>query len=250
MVKQAIQSMNWTTIAVVLIVILGFLAAIMYIVPKQSSDKTISVTGTAQISVPPDKVMIYLQVLTRSNTSADEAKNLNANISDAVLTSLLKVGVDRGSIETGGFSVYPEYDWTQDKGQVLKGYAATNSMTVTLTDFNNAGKVVDAAVDSGGLVSYINYDLSVAKQNEYKATALADASKDAKVKAEAIASGLSTSLGNLVSVSSSDYNYMPYPLYRAMEAGTVSSDAKQIATNLPFANIDVTATVSVVYQIG
>ena len=242
--------MNWTTIGVVLIVVLGFLAAVMYIVPKQTSEKTISVTGTAQISVPPDKVMVYVQVQTRSNASADEAKNLNANISDAVLASLLNVGVNRSSIETGGFSVGPEYDWTQDKGQVLKGYLATNSMTVTLTDFNNAGKVVDAAVDAGGLVSYINYDLSVSKQNEYKASVLADASKDAKTKAESIASGLSKSLGELVSVSSSDYNYAPYPLYRSMDAGTASSEAKQVATNLPSANIDVTATVSVVYQIG
>jgi uncharacterized protein YggE len=249
MAKQAIQSMNWTTIAVVLLVILGFLAAIMYLVPKSSSDKTISVTGTAMKSVPPDKVVIYLQVQTRSNTSANEAKDLNANISDAVLTSLLKVGVDRNSIETSGFSVGPEYDWTQDKGQVLKGYLATNSMTVTLTDFNNAGKVVDAGVNAGALVNYINYDLSVSKQNEYKALVLADASKDAKTKAESIASGLSKSLGDLVSVSSSDYNYMPYPIYRA-EAGVASSDAKQVATNLPAANLDVTATVSVVYQIG
>jgi len=242
--------MNWTTIAVVLIVILGFLAAITYLVPKTSSEKTISVTGTAQISVPPDKVLIYLQVQTRSNTSADEAKNLNSNISDAVLTSLLKVGVDRSNIETGGFSVGPEYDWTQDKGQVLKGYVATNSMTVTLTDFNNAGKVVDAAVDSGALVNYINYDLSVAKQNQYKASVLADASRDAKTKAESIAAGLNTPLGSLVSVSSSDYNYMPYPIYRAEATGAPSVDVKQVATNLPSANIDVSATVSVVYQIG
>jgi hypothetical protein len=241
--------MNWTTIAVVLIVILGFLAAIMYLVPKTSSDKTISVTGTALKSVPPDKVMIYLQVQTRSNTSANEAKDLNANISDTVLTSLLKVGVDRSNIETGGFSVGPEYDWTQDKGQVLKGYVAMNSMTITLTDFNNAGKIVDAGVDAGALVNYINYDLSVSKQNEYKALVLADASKDAKAKAESIASGLSKSLGDLVSVSASEYNYAPYPLYRSMEAGG-TSDAKQVATNLPSKNIDVTATVSVVYQIG
>ncbi|VVB73708.1 Uncharacterised protein [uncultured archaeon] len=250
MAKQALQSINWTTLGVVLLVILGFLAAITYLVPNSSSEKTISVTGTAQISVPPDKVVIYVQVQTRSNTSANEAKDLNANISDAVLASLLKAGVDKSGIETGGFSVNPEYDWTQDKGQVLKGYVATNSMTITLSDFDNAGKVVDAAVNSGGLISYINYDLSVSKLNEYKATVLVDASKDAKTKAESIASGLGKSLGDIVSVDSSDYNYWPYQLYGASEAGATPAVAKQVATNLPSANIDVSSTVSVVYRIA
>ena len=249
MAKKTSHSMDWTVVAAVFIVVLGFLAAVNYIFPGSSSDRTVSVTGTAEMSVSPDRVVVYLQVLTRSNASADEAKDLNANISEAVIASLMAAGLNSSDIETSGFSVYPEYDWTQDKGQVLKGYAASNSMQVTFSDFDNAGKIVDAAVDSGALVSYINYELSTSKLNEYKAEALSDASKDAKAKAESIAAGLGKSLGDIVSVSSSDYNYYPYPIYRA-EAGTASSDAKQAATNLPSANVDVTATVSVVYKIA
>lgn len=249
MAKQTVQSINWTTIAVVLIVIIGFLAAIMYLVPNQSSQKTVSVTGNADISVPPDNVVVDVQVQTASPNSADEAKNMNANVSNAVLTALTNIGVNSSSIQTEGFSISPEYNYTPDNGQVLEGYIATNSMIVTLTDLNRTGKVVDASVDAGGLIDYINYDLSTAKQNQYKATALSAASEDAKTKAEAIASGLGESLGNLVSVSSSEYNYVPYPIYN-MVAGSAPSVAKQAATNLPTQNIDVTGTVSVVYQIG
>ena len=248
MAKKISHSMDWTTIAAVLIVVLGFLAAINYIFPGASSDRTVSVTGTAEMSVSPDRVVVYLQVLTRSNVSADEAKDLNANISDAVMASLLAVGVNSSNIETSGFSVYPEYDWTQDKGQVLKGYAASNSMQVTFSDIEEAGEIVDAAVDSGALVSYINYELSTAKLNEYKAEVLSDASKDAKAKAESIAAGLGKSLGDIVSVSSSDYNYVPYYAYRADSSGAY--DVQEVATNLPSANVDVTATVSVTYKIA
>ncbi|MEM3408534.1 MAG: SIMPL domain-containing protein [Candidatus Micrarchaeia archaeon] len=238
--------MNLTTVAVVAILVIGFLFAIYYLYPKQSSDKTVSVTGNAQMKVLPDRVVVYAQILTKSKDSAEEAKNLNAQISDAVLTSLIKAGVNRSDIETSGFSVYPEYDWIQDQGQVLKGYAASNSMKITIADFENAGKIVDAVVNNGGLISYINYELSAEKMNEYKAQALSEASKDAKTKAESIASGLGKILGDVVSVSASDYNYYPYPIYRA-ESG---ADLKEISTNLPSAKLDVTATVSVTYKIN
>lgn len=247
MAKKNIQEINWTTIAVVAVIVLGFIFAISYLYPKDTSNKTISVTGTAEMKVQPDRVIIYAQVLTRSKDSAEQAKNSNAEISDAVLTALIKAGVNRSDIETSGFSVYPEYDWTQDQGQVLKGYAASNSMKITIADFENAGKIVDAVVDNGGLINSITYDLSTQKANEYKAQVLAEASRDAKSKAEAIATGLGKSLGDVVSVSASDYHYIPYPIYRAEAAG---ADVKQVSTNLPSAKLDVTATVSATYKVN
>ncbi|MCX8202424.1 MAG: SIMPL domain-containing protein [Candidatus Micrarchaeota archaeon] len=247
MAKQNIQSVNWTTIAIVAVLVIGFLFAIFYLYPRETSDKTVSVTGNAVMQVLPDRVVVYAQVLTRSKDSAEEAKNLNAQLSDAILTALIKAGVNRSDIETSGFSVYPEYDWIQDKGQVLKGYAASNSMKITIADFENAGKIVDAVVNNGGLISYINYELSAQKMNEYKAQALAHASQDAKVKAESIVKGLGRTLGDVVSVSASDYNYIPYPIYRAEGA---TADLKEISTNLPSAKLEVTATVSVTYKIN
>ncbi|MEM3369851.1 MAG: SIMPL domain-containing protein [Candidatus Micrarchaeia archaeon] len=238
--------LSWAIVIGALLVVLGFFIIASNFFSSSSSYKTVSVTGNAQMKVLPDRVVVYAQILTRSKDSAEEAKNLNAQISDAVLTSLIKAGVNRSDIETSGFSVYPEYDWIQDQGQVLKGYAASNSMKITIADFENAGKIVDAVVNNGGLISYINYELSAEKMNEYKAQALSEASKDAKTKAESIASGLGKTLGDVVSVSASDYNYYPYPIYRA-EAG---ADLKEISTNLPSAKLDVTATVSVTYKIN
>ncbi|VVB73803.1 Uncharacterised protein [uncultured archaeon] len=242
---------DYTLIAVVLILAAAVLLAITYMVPRPGGERTISVTGTASMTVQPDEAVVYVQAVTRSNDSAEEAKSLNAEVSDAVLTSLLKAGVDRGDIETQGFSVYPEYDYLQDRGQVLKGYVATNSMKVTAKDFDDVGKIVDVSVDSGALISYINYELSAAKTNEYKALVLADASKDARNKAEAIVAGLGKSLGDLVSVSASNYNYMPYAVYDERATGSApSADVKQIATDLPPANVDVSATVQVTYQVA
>jgi uncharacterized protein YggE len=72
---------------------------------------------------------------------------------------------------------------------------------VTTEDFSNVGNVIDAAVDAGALVSYINFELSVERSNEYKMLVMTNASLDAKQKAEAIASGLGKTVGRLVSIT-------------------------------------------------
>lgn len=236
---------NLTAIIIVILVVAGGLAAVL-ISQNQGTERTVSATGNSQMTVAPDEAIVYLWIQTK-DISAEQAKNDNARISDDVLTALIKKGIEKKDIETENYNIYPEYDWV-NREQKFKGYVASNYMKITTADFNNVGKIVDASVDAGALVNYINFELSNAKLNEYKAAALADASKDAKAKAEAVASGLGKELGSLVSVSSSEYNYAPYPLYR-MEAAAEGVDVKTVATDIQPKNLEVTATVSVVYEI-
>ncbi len=242
---------NTTAIIVAIVIVIGALIGVWLLVsriPAATTANTISATGNSQITVMPDEATVYLLVETRA-VSADAAKNDNSRISEAVNTALLNVNIDRKDIQTQNFNIYPEYDWSNGN-QTLKGYVASNQINVKTTDFNNVGKIVDAGVDKGALVNSINFDLSNAKTNEYKKSVLANASQDAKAKAEAIAAGLGKKLGNLVSVQASDYNYMPYPIYARsdMMAGG-AAEAKVAATNIQPHSLDVTATVSVSYEI-
>ncbi len=113
-----------------------------------------------------------------------------------------------------------------------------------------AGEVIDAGVDKGAKVSYINFELSIAEQNKYKAQALELATQDAKTKAEAIASGLGKKLGKVVSVSSSDWGYSPWSLYRADVMTESAEEAKSAVTDIQPGEQSVTASVSVVYKIS
>ena len=237
--------LNLTAIIVAVVVIVGVLAGVFLLLSK-GNETTVSANGNFQMKVAPDEAVVYLLVQTKGAT-AEAAKNENARISDSVLTSLIKTGIERKDIQTENFNIYPEYDWSNGT-QTLIDYAASNNLKVTTTDFNNVGKIVDASVDSGALVSYINFELSNAKNNEFKAVALANASLDGKRKAEAIAAGLGKKIGDLVSVQSSDYNYAPYPLYRSdMVAEGVA--VKSVSTNIQPTTLDITATVSVTYKL-
>ena len=241
-VKYNMKNINLTTIIVVALIVIGGLIGISML--KSPSENTISASGAYQMSVMPDQAIVYLLIETRSK-SAEEAKNQNSLISEKVFSSLESIGIKKSDIEAENYNIYPEYDWSDNK-QTLKGYIASNSIKIKTADFDNIGKIVDLSVDAGALVSYINFDLSIKKNNEYKSIVLSEASKDARVRAESIASGLGKKLGSLVSVSSSDYNYMPYPLYAMADSGVALEKA---VTDIQPKNLEINAAVTVSYEI-
>jgi hypothetical protein len=240
------QKINITAIIIVLVLVIGSLIGLS-IYNNQDSGKMISVTGNSQITVAPDSAVVYLLVQTR-DLSAQTAKDENARITDDVLTALIKTNIERKDIQTESYSINPEYTWTNQR-QEIKGYVASNYIRVTTTDFNNVGKIVDASVNAGALVNWINFELSTEKSNEYKKTVLTNASKDAEAKATAIATGLGKKLGDVVSVSSSDYNYYPYRYYENMALSDSSMEMKTAATSIQPKDLDISAMVSVSYKI-
>jgi uncharacterized protein YggE len=187
-------------------------------------------------------------VQTKGN-DAKEAKDKNSEIVDKAITNLVKLGFERKDIITENFNVYPEYDWVNGQ-RIDKGYSATHSLKVQIsTDkMEMIGDAIDAGVDAGAGISYINFELSMEKQNQYKAEALEAATLDAKTKAEAIASGLGKSLGRIVSVSTSDFGYSPWNIYYGAEMAS-AADAKLATTSIQPGQQTVTARVSVLYRI-
>ncbi len=170
---------------------------------------TISATGTAETKVMPDEASVYLSIETLKDT-ADASKNENSLISDRVMSSLNEIGIRDKEIETLNYNIYPEYDWSNNQ-QKLKGYKATNSLKIKTKDFDLLGKIIDAGVNAGAnRVESIQFELSTEREASAKKDALESASRDAKEKAEAIASGLNIRLGKIVSVSAQDYYYQQY----------------------------------------
>jgi len=224
---------NYSVIVLILVVVIGA----FYLYNKDA--QTVEVIGNSQITVPPDEVSVYLSIETSGKT-AEEAKNKNSEITNNVISSLKQLGIE--SIETENFNIYQDYDYQSGK---TKGYKASNYIKVKTNNFDLIGKVIDSSVDKGALISSINFELSSEKSNEVKADALAKASQDAKMKAGAIAQGLDKKLGSLVSVSTSDYNYIPYPLFREGSA----EDAKAATINIQPKNLDIQASVKAIYKI-
>jgi uncharacterized protein YggE len=247
--QEKSNAIKITWIIVGAVIVLAAVALIVFLSLRPGT--TINTNGIAQVKATPDIVSVYLNIETKG-IDASEAKDKNAEIVDNVITALLRQGIDRSNITTESFNTYPEYNWSYSGDNEIIGYKSTYVMRVQLlaNNIDKAGDVIDAGVDNGALVSYINFELSQAKQNEYKALALQQATQDARIKAESIAQGLGKKVGEVVSVEDQSFNYYPWPIYRNDLMAVGSSEAKSaIQTDINPGQQTVDAQVSVVYKL-
>ncbi len=241
------KSVQITLIIVGAFVVLALIGISLFlgIVPTN----TVTGNGEATVEVVPDLVVLYFNVETKADT-ASETKDENAEIVEEIITALLKERFDRDEIVTQSFSVNPEYDWSNKNREII-GYVAMHRLKVELSteEVEKIGETIDAAVDAGASISYINFELSQELQNEYKAEALKLAAEDAKIKAESIAEGLDKRLGRIVSTKDSSFNYYPWRLYEVAGGMPSVEDAKQATTDIQPGEQEITARVSVIYKL-
>jgi uncharacterized protein YggE len=234
------NSLTIFLVVVILLLVGGF------IYMNQGKNKTtITSTGNSVIESIADQVSVYVGIETLENT-AEESKNENAEISDKVLNSLQSQGIKKEEIETSSYNIYPDYNYDNGK-QTLKGYKTVNILKIKTKDFTKIGKIVDASINSGATtIQNINFELSQEKQNEIKIEAIAKASEDAKLKAQATVQGLGAKLGKVKSVEIQDYNYYPIPFFAAESGGDVR---KVVSTEILPDKLQVSANVNVVFEI-
>lgn len=239
-------NMKYKYITSIVIILIVLIAGYMWM----QSQPVVSATGQATLKVQPDTVKIYIGIDSR-NSSASAAQDSNQAVYSLLEARLIALGLDKKSIQTSSYNVYPEYDWASGV-QKQKGYVASRQIVIESKDFTVVGKIVDAAVEAGASTSGINFELSLAKQNEYKVQVLKEAGQDAKVKAGAIAAGVGKNLGGLAGVASQDFNYYPYPLYAKAGASMAEDNAaaQRVALNIQPTDLDVTATITAQYRLS
>lgn len=220
---------------------------------------TISVEGEATVSAVPDIAKVSFSVSKEEKTQA-EAQSAIGDISDAAIKYLKDQGVDEKDIKTTNHSVYPKYDYIRqvcpDLGpcepgkQELRGYQASQSMTVTIRDMENVGTILGGLGEIG--VTNINGpSLEIEDQDALKEKARSEAIKEAKGKAKVLAGDLGVRLGRVVNFYESGNGGYPYPVMydkAMMGMETVSSDSSY-APEIPTGENEITVHVTVIYKI-
>ncbi len=212
---------------------------------------TISVTGQAQFDVDPDEAEVNIRVQTKEPT-AKRAQDENARLMSTVKEALKKAGVKDSEMETINYNMWPQNKWDPETRQsVDDGYMVQHTLKITTKDVTHVGALVETAVSAGanGLDS-VNFKLSDSKREDVNSEALAQASGNAKDKADAIAQGLGVSIKDIVSVSESNVGYdyyYPTPMYAMAEK---AGGARDYSSNVvsPEA-VRVSANIGIVYEI-
>lgn len=164
----------------------------------QEPEITVSASGTVRLT--PDKAAVTFGVTTQEAT-ADEAQRKNSEAVKNVISVLTERGIEEKSICTTGYSMYPQYEYSDDTGENrIKGYYVSTSMTVQDQDIASVGKLLSDCV-AAGINNVDGVSFLCSGYDEAYSQALSQAVAAAREKAEALAEAAGKTLGDTVSVT-------------------------------------------------
>ena len=186
---------------------------------------TISVSGEAQVSVPPDLAEVDGGVTSEAKT-AREASDENNAAMGKVLLALKSAGIAEKDFQTSRLSLQPQYANQSKPGpNVVVGYRASNRVSIQLHDVSKVASVIDTLVGAGANeIGGINFTVSEASKllDDARTRAIADARR----KAEIYAKAAGVTLGAPVSISESGGGPMPMR-FRKMETAMAAAPVAQ-----------------------
>ncbi|GEN31896.1 hypothetical protein HNQ35_002249 [Cerasibacillus quisquiliarum] len=158
---------------------------------KNQTKESMTVFGTGSISAMPDVLTIRLDVVTE-HLDLTIAQQFNAEKISRVLQAITERGIPRENIRTVEYTIQPKYDY-QNGEQLFTGYEVTHGLLIEIRDINEAGKIIDSAVQLG--VNRVgNIQLQIKNPQPIYLQALALAMRDAEKKAQTIAQTLHLTL--------------------------------------------------------
>lgn len=200
---------------------------------------TISIEGRGEVMAAPDTALITSGVTTQGAT-AREALDANSAAMTELLQTLREAGIESRDIQTSGFSVNPNYVYTDARDENgyslpprINGYQVSNTVTVRVRELEALGAVLDQAVTVGAnTVNGISF--SVADPASLLDDARRKAFADARRKAELYADVAAVELGSVKRIEESQRFEGPQPykmqtaMYDRAEAASVPVEAGEL----------------------
>lgn len=221
--------------------VVALVAAAAFALPASAAtpERYVTVNAEGVVQVTPDAVRLNASVTNIAATSAAALSQTSA-AATKVRNALKAKAIATKDVKTTTISVYPEYNYTQDKGSVQIGYRATQGFEVIIRNAASAGAVVDdvvaAAGDSVQIQGATPFVLDSAKAT---ASARAAAVANARAKAKSYAELLDVKLGKVTYLveNSSPTSYVPLMgVAKAADSG---------ATEIDLGNQDVTVSITI-----
>jgi uncharacterized protein len=206
---------------------------------------TVTVSGQATVTSPPDEAVVVLTVENDAAT-APAAMDATSVQSQKMLDRLKSDGIPESAIQTSSITLYPvrTYDPTTGK-ETLTGYRATNSIKVTLKDAPTVAKVLAAGVETGA-TQVSGPEWRLRDDSQAVNDALKQAAVNARSKAESLAAAEGVGVGEVLTMTEGTVQVPVPPMYAT--AGAADS-SKVVEPPVSSGTLDVTATVTVTYAL-
>jgi uncharacterized protein YggE len=220
--------------------------------PKQERLTRVTVTGEARAQAQPDTAVIVLAVVTQ-NKQALNAQQENARKSEAVINAVKQTAGANPEIRTSDYNLQPQYSYQDSRLPTIIGYEARNSVTVTMSELNNVGAVVDAASQAGAN-SVESVSFTLRENNQARSQTLDAATRQAMSKAQAIAQALGGRVVRVVEEHEGAVNRtMPETDARALDmnanTGGYAADKRGYSTPVEAGTLNVKTEVQLIVEI-
>jgi uncharacterized protein YggE len=207
--------------------------------------RTISVAGSAVVSIAPDFARVAMTIIERDESLASAQATVAAK-TNSVLELLDELSIARKYINTAGATLRPNYRWNRNtEEQELLGYIVERRIQVEVRDLDKLGALIEQATKAG--VNELSPpQLDSSKRKDAQREALANAVADARLNAATIAMAANGTLGDARYISTTGGIAPPRPMAR-MQADALSVSAAT-ESYVP-GEIKISASVSAVYEL-
>ena len=208
---------------------------------SRSSDG-ITVTGSAKISATADNAVWVLNVSLSSPAVSTAVKKVDSDVA-ALSDYLVKAGIPTDALTLGAVSTYANEEYVNGNatGRILS-YSANREVTVRSKDVELISKLsqgIGTLLATGINVNNYGPAYYISNLPELRPQLMAEAMKDAKVRAEALTKAVGGEIGSLVNVKAG-------PIQVTTPDSTMTADYGAYDTST--IEKTVTATVSVTFK--
>jgi uncharacterized protein YggE len=239
------QKRTWVLLAVVLlltaIIVPTSYAEVTTPAPAAQTIKTMEITGTGRVSYSYDTAQVTLGVSELADSPSAAFKAMTEKITKVVASASAK-GIMDANLKTGNLSLYQETEW-KDGVQTIRGYRATNTVTIKVKDLTQVASIMEMAVTAGAnQVQGVTF--SLADPSVLEGQAIDAAIDNARAQADRAAKKLGTSVKGVQKVTVMNQSGPIGPMYmKGMDYSTGSSPAVYSGSG------EYNVSVAIVYEI-
>ena len=202
----------------------------------------ITVSGMGAVNAKPD--IAYISIgYTNQNADSKTAQSLNNAQMEKIIAAVKSLNIADKDIQTTQFSMYPQTDYNNNNR--ITGYSVTNMIRVTVRKLDQAGDVVDKAIDAGANAGG-DIQFAIADPSPYYEQAMGLAIENANAKASAIADAIHVTIGKPSEITEMGSMYTPV-LYGNANAVPMADRAGS-GTPVQSGDLSVSANIQVVFQ--
>jgi len=171
-------------------------------VKGKRGDQTITVTGSARKRIRSDLVIWKAGVSYQAPVLADAYRSISENV-PRVKAYLIGKGIPENQITISSISsqtLHARNDQGEENPGQITGYSLRQELEVRSNDVDKIAKIAREAtelINQGILLESMTPEYHYTKLGEEKITMLAEAAKDAKVRAEKVAESTGSRIGNV-----------------------------------------------------